>query len=635
LTNVFSKQFVVEIGDMHSTKGKCKTYKQVWEDNMHVCHEAEIHIDNKSSGEDFDEYTKISFVPDLARLTGDPSVTIIPDEEYKLMRRRVIDIAGCSGGKLLVTLNGEEVSCSDFQEYVDLYRKPQLNPMLYHKINARWELAVGLSETKSFESISFVNGMNTSRGGTHVDELARQISHHIANHINTKMAKQLDHFQNQATLNVTPRMVRRHLFLCVNSLVENPSFDSQMKECLTSNPITFGSDYTIPQSFLRKLVRPAVITYESDDESDGRDSEQDTSIKEGGPGIVEEVLRAAIGNQQVNMARLLREVGGGKQTKRQVVSIPKLEDANLAGTAKGAECTLILTEGDSAKALAVAGLEVISRDKYGVFPLRGKFLNVRNVSVDKLAKNAELKAICTILGLQFDKAYHTLEDRNQLRYGHVMLMTDQDADGSHIKGLIMNLFRHFWPELLKPPVGKGGNANRPFMSMFVTPLLKATKKGKGKNQTSISFFSMSEYNAWRESLEDDEIRNWSVKYYKGLGTSTSAEAKEYFLAFIQHHRPFRWQSGDGERIDMAFEKEKADERKDWILTKYDEKSSLTVNEDDGNSVTYGDFVDCELIHFSNANNIRSLPNVVDGLKPSQRKVLYACFKRNLKDEIKV
>ena len=642
LTNVFSKQFIVEIGDGHSTRGKCKTYKQVWEDNMHVCHEAEVQIENKSGGKDFDEYTKISFVPDLARLTGDPNVTIIPEEEYKLMRRRVIDIAGCSGGKFSVTLNGEDVSCSDFQEYVDLYRKPQLNPMLHHKINARWELAVGLSETKSFESISFVNGMNTSRGGTHVDELVRQISHHIANHINTKMAKQLDHFQkNQTPLNVTSRMVQRHLFLCANSLIENPSFDSQMKECLTSNPITFGSDYTIPQSFLKKLVQPVLfVTDESDEESDGGNSERDIHEKKGGPGIVEEVLRAAIGNQQVNMARLLREVGGGKQTKRQVLSIPKLEDANLAGTAKGADCTLILTEGDSAKALAVAGLEVISRDKYGVFPLRGKFLNVRNVSVDKLTKNAELKAICTILGLQFDKTYMSLEDREQLRYGHVMLMTDQDADGSHIKGLIMNLFRNFWPELLKPPVGKGkrnSEANRPFMSMFVTPLLKATKKGKGKNKTSLSFFSMSEYNAWRESLEDDEIRNWSVKYYKGLGTSTPAEAKEYFLAFMQHHRPFRWQSEkkDGERIDMAFEKEKADERKEWILTKYDEKSSITINEDDGNSVTYGDFIDCELIHFSNANNIRSLPNVVDGLKPSQRKVLYACFKRNLKDEIKV
>ncbi|KAL7541609.1 hypothetical protein ACHAXR_013350, partial [Thalassiosira sp. AJA248-18] len=665
LTNVFSKEFVVEIRDAHSTKGKCKTYKQVWEDNMHTCHEAEVTTESKQNGKSLD-YTKISFVPDLARLTNDPNVTILPEEEYKMMRRRVVDIAGCSGGKLTVTLNGEDVSVSDFEDYVNLYRQPQDPPMVYHKLNARWEVVVGLSETKSLESISFVNGMNTSRGGTHVDVLARQISQYIADHINTKMAKQLDPLNNQPPINVTARMVRRHLLLCVNSLIENPSFDSQMKECLTSNPENFGSNYELPNRFLKKLVRPAFIADESDSDNDDEDSDIEKS-ECGGPSIVEEVLRMAMGARQVNMAKLLKEVGAsGKQTKRQVLSIPKLEDANRAGTKHSADCTLILTEGDSAKALAVAGLEIVSRDKYGVFPLRGKFLNVRNVTVSQLAKNAELKAICAILGLQFEKTYETREERNELRYGHVMLMTDQDADGSHIKGLMINLFRHFWPSLLKPPTGKrkdNKSEDRPFLSMFVTPLLKATKKGKKKE--SLSFGSMAEYNEWRESLEDDEIRKFNVKYYKGLGTSTPAEAKEYFLAFVEHHRPFRWQSEkkDGERIDMAFEKDrgkyyiafayhvdtfaphiqeftidmlsakKADDRKDWLLKEYDEKSTVSVG--DGNSVTYRDFVDNELIHFSNANNIRSLPNVIDGLKPSQRKVLYACFKRNLKEEIKV
>jgi DNA topoisomerase-2 len=356
-----------------------------------------------------------------------------------------------------------------------------------------------------------------------------------------------------------------------------------------------------------------------------------------------------MGTRQMNVNKLLKEVGASnKQTKKDVLAIPKLEDANLAGGKKSSiDCTLILTEGDSAKALAVAGLEVIGRDKYGVFPLRGKFLNVRSVSVQQLAKNAELKSICTILGLQFDKTYETFEERAELRYGHVMLMTDQDADGSHIKGLIMNLFRHFWPALLRPPTitdkkkHKSSNNNiiddddRPFLSMFVTPLLKATKRGTKKE--TVSFFSMAEYNAWRETKKDNDIHKWKVKYYKGLGTSTSAEAKEYFLAFVQHHRPFRWQSEakDGERIDMAFEKDRADDRKDWILTTYDENSMLSIDAKDGNSVTYEDFVDHELIHFSNANNIRSFPSVVDGLKPSQRKVLYSCFKRNLKDEIKV
>jgi DNA topoisomerase-2 len=648
LTNVFSREFVVEIRD--GARGKTRTYKQVWEDNMHICHEAEIDVDaNKSMqqiyGEDSD-YTKISFVPDLARLTNDPNTTILPEEEYKLMRRRVVDIAGCSGGKLAVTLNGEPIHVSGFDEYVNLFRRqPSLEestvetsslppPMVYYRLNSRWEVAVGLSETRSLESMSFVNRMQTSRGGTHVDIMARQISQFIADHINSKISHDMD------TL-VTARAVRRHLSIFVNCLVENPSFDSQMKECLTSNPENFGCNYTLPSSFMRKLVKPLRIFDKKDNadsDSDFKDDEK-SSDKLGGPGIVEDILDYMMGARQVKDDKLLKEVGApGRQTKRQVLAIPKLDDANLAGGKRSANCTLILTEGDSAKALAVAGLEIIGRDNYGVFPLRGKFLNVRSVSVDQLAKNAELKSICTILGLQFEKSYETWEERNELRYGHIMLMTDQDADGSHIKGLIINLFRHFWPALLRPPIDNQKSekiVGRSFLSMFVTPLLKATKRGTKKE--SLSFFSMAEYNAWRDLQNDGNIHQWKVKYYKGLGTSTSAEAKDYFLDFVQHHRPFRWQSeaNDGGRIDMAFEKDRADDRKNWILTTYNENSMLNVNANDGNSVTYGDFVDKELIHFSNANNIRAFPSVVDGLKPSQRKVLYACFKRNLKDEIKV
>ena len=263
--------------------------------------------------------------------------------------------------------------------------------------------------------------------------------------------------------------------------------------------------------------------------------------------------------------------------------------------------------------------------------MRGSFLRFGNLRYYFACNVSWQKAMCTILGLQFDKTYETTEERQELRYGHVMLMTDQDADGSHIKGLIMNMFRYYWPALLKPPVND--EKGRTFLSMFITPLLKATKKGKKKE--TLSFFSMSEYDTWRESLEDDEVRTWNVKYYKGLGTSTPTEAKDYFVSFVQHYRPFRWESEhkDGERIDLAFEKDRSDDRKDWILNVYNKNSQLHLDENNG--VTYGNFVDNELIHFSNANNIRSLPSIIDGLKPSQRKVLYACFKRNLKDEIKV
>lgn len=403
LTNVFSDQFTLEIGDAHSTKGKYKTYKQTWERNMSVCHEAEVTTVDKDDvmKKDDLEYTQISFVPDLVKLTGDHRRSIIPKDEYQLMKRRVVDIAGCAGGKMTVTLNGKPIRLSHFADYCQLYRQQSegttpLPPTLYHKLNARWEVAVGLSEHKVLESISFVNGINTSRGGTHVDVIARQISQFIADYINTKMSKELDRLQAQAPINITSRMVRRHLFLCVNSLIENPSFDSQMKECLTSNPENFGSNYELPTRFLKKLVKP-IDTTDNDDDSDSSDSEESDKqvIKSGGLGIVEQVISMAMGAHQFNISKLMKEIGASsKQTKRQVLSIPKLEDANLAGTTNiGVDnpCTLILTEGDSAKALAVAGLEVLGRDHYGVFPLRGKFMNVRSVSVKQLTNNAELK----------------------------------------------------------------------------------------------------------------------------------------------------------------------------------------------------------------------------------------------------
>jgi len=174
----------------------------------------------------------------------------------------------------------------------------------------------------------------------------------------------------------------------------------------------------------------------------------------------------------------------------------------------------------------------------------------------------------------------------------------------------------------------------PFFAFFVTPLLKASKKGN-KTKT-LAFYSMSEYNEWRKTLEVEELQQWKVKYYKGLGTSTPAEAKEYFSAFSNNLRPFRWQSdADGEYLDMVFDKDRSAERKDWILDEYNEEASITVDPALGNQVSYEDFVNKEMIHFSHADNIRSIPSVIDGLKPSQRKVLYACFKRKLKSEIKV
>lgn len=295
-----------------------------------------------------------------------------------------------------------------------------------------------------------------------------------------------------------------------------------------------------------------------------------------------------------------------------------LTDANKAGTKSGHECVLILTEGLSASGLARSGIAAISgHDRYGVFPLRGKVLNVRDATQDAIAKNVEISLMKQILGLQHKKTY---ESAKELRYGHIMIMTDQDHDGSHIKGLLINFFESQFPSLLKIP---------DFLIEFITPIVKVFKGNLKKPTKEKSFFTMPEYEYWKENNIET---GWKHKYYKGLGTSGDEDAKVYFADLDKHMKYFYPMDDEGKGlIELAFAKSKTDERKDWLRT-YEPGTYLDHSVE---RISYPEFVNKELILFSIADCARSIPSVVDGLKPGQRKIMFAGFKRNLKNEIKV
>lgn len=556
LANIFSTSFAVETVDSKTNK----KYVQTWRDNMTKVSEPSVKSANKRK-----DYTRVTFSPDFARF----GLTHLDKDHLDLFRKRVYDIAGTSG--VSVDLNGTRLRISNFKQYCELF-VPAGQKLLHQKINERWEVCVTMAPDQQPKQVSFCNAICTSKGGQHVQYITAAISKGIA---------ALKVFKN---LNVKPYMVARSMFVFVSALITNPSFDSQTKETLTTRASAFGPAKfrpVISNVFLNRIVKQS--------------------------GIVEDVTFFAKAKSQ---RQLERATGGAK--KKKVFGIPKLDDATLAGGRRSEECTLILTEGDSAKSLAIAGLSVIGRQKYGVFPLKGKLLNVRDASNQVVIKNTEIQNIMKIMGLNIGTKY---TDASRLRYGHIMIMTDQDHDGSHIKGLVINFLHHFWPDLLKVPN---------FLQVFITPIVKCTFRGVQK-----VFYTTPEFDAWQES---EDRSGWRIKYYKGLGTSSSAEAKTYFRNLSKNRIPFRVMSdGGGQLVDMCFNKKRALDRKGWI-SQYSAGTHVDFNVTE---MQYEDFVNKEYVIMAVQSNMRAIPHIMDGLKPSQRKILFACLKRKLHSEIKV
>ncbi|KZT42853.1 type II DNA topoisomerase [Sistotremastrum suecicum HHB10207 ss-3] len=572
LTNIYSKEFTVETAD----KSTGLLYKQTWTDNMGKRGKEKITKNTKGA-----EYTRITFKPDLARFGMD---SIDADIEALLMRR-VYDMAGTLKG-VKVSLNDEKLKIKGFKSYVEMYLSSMSEnaeggeagaqpkqTVIYEQISPRWEVAFALSDG-SFQQISFANAIATTKGGTHVTLIADQIAKNLITGITKK--------NKGAT--VKPVQIRNQMFIFVNALIENPTFDSQTKDTLTLPASKFGgSKPQVSDEFMKKVSKS---------------------------GIVDNVLNWATRKAD----ELNKKTDGSKRTR--LTGLTKLSDANNAGGRNASKCTLILTEGDSAKSLAMAGLTVVGRDNFGVFPLRGKLLNVREARHDQIMKNEEIQAIKKILGLQHNKQYDSV---SSLRYGSVMIMTDQDHDGSHIKGLLINFFEHFYPSLLKIPS---------FLVEFVTPIVRVTKKSNKKIRKD--FFTIPEYIEWFNTTPD--VHAWDPKYYKGLGTSTDADGREYFQDMERHLIPFHaTQEGDHELIELAFAKKHADARKEWLR----QLKPGTFLDHSADEITISDFINKELILFSMADNIRSIPSIADGLKPGQRKVIWACFKRNSNNQVKV
>lgn len=496
---------------------------------------------------------KIKFYPDFSKF----KINHLDEDHIKLFKKRVYDLTGLTNKKIY--LNGKKIGISGWGNYLKLYGD---NFKIY-SCNKYWKIGVKV-EFNSFQ-VSFVNGIFTNKNGKHIE--------HIYDQLLNKYSKKLK--------DITKKWLKNSVTIILKASIINPNFNSQTKEELMTPISRFGIVCELDSKFY------SLIDFKK----------------------LEDLYK-----KQSKI--LFSKTEGKKKTK--IKGIPKLEDANFAGTKKSADCTLILTEGDSAKATAISGVSAVKngRDIYGVFPLRGKLINVREASIKNINKNEEITNIKKILGLKSDIKY-TKENLGILRYGSIMLMMDADEDGSHIKGLVMNFLYYFYPSLL---------TIEGFLKILVTPVVRATSKND-----VLTFRNQSDYLVWRQKKDRS---NYKIKYYKGLGTSTRKEAEEYFTNIRENIQNIISETEDipHPELELAFGRKFAEKRKNW-LKNYNINNKLKFNPDVTN--TLKEFIHLEMKHFSNYDNIRSLPNYIDGFKPSQRKVIYACLKRNLTEEMKV
>lgn len=551
LANIFSSSFTIETIDSK------KHYVQTWTNSMGNKTEPTIKPTRKKP------FTRVSFKPDL-KYFGMDSLNI---DIVMLMKKRLIDIGFASHSAVKTFFNGVQISIKKPEEYMKLYSCPEGEKFLVDDTCERWTVGVILSND-GFQHAAFVNGIHTSLGGSHVDHVVNQITKEIIDKLKTKK------------IEVKPSDVKNKMFVFVKSAIVNPVFDSQSKESLRMTKSKFGSEFVMSDAFRKKLHTSSILK------------------------------SMTLVSDSKNMKDLTKT--NGVKTNR-LTGMDTLEDAAWAGTAKGFKARLILTEGLSARTFAMSALNEIGRDCYGVFPLKGKLLNVRNVPTKRVSDNEEIKSIVKILGLKYELNYEADAEMNTLRYGGVVSLTDADFDGFHISGLIINYFHYFWPAL----VGRG------YLSFCITPIVKVYKGTK-----ILQFYTLNSYEEWMKTAKGQ----FRTKYFKGLGTSTAAEAREALQDIDTKLIKFHRDDDCDEHVSLAFNSKRSDDRKEWLMERYDPESSIDRNVRD---VSVSDFINYELSHFSTYDCARSIPNIMDGLKPSQRKILYVALKHIVKNEMKV
>lgn len=577
-TNVFSRVFSVKTADSITHN----LFEQVFADNMGTIGTPRVTKYKLKKG-----YTDISFLLDFQRLCG---TATMPEHVKHMIVSTTVQAAACLQKKVKLSLNGVTLGVRHMRNFGAVF-SATVDGGAYDGVK-QGEVAVfevcAVPRQSAVNGIGFVNSLECSEG-THMSFAWSRIITALELHVKSK-------FKKSADFTLSPALVKSHLFLTVKVMVDAPSFSSQTKDKLATNHTRFPfHDWTPGAVFVKSLV----------------DS-----------GVVERLYQDVLDKEMVQTRRLMSGATSGKTTaagRRHVIADKYDAATALRNTPSNqrSQCSLLVTEGDSARALAVAGLVVVGREYFGIYALKGKPLNVRTASMESISKNKEISTLLRILGLVYGKVYTSLLELN---YKKLVIFSDQDFDGAHIGGLILNIIHVLFPSVLQ--------LDPAFVQRFPTPLVRCTHKRTSEVRC---FYAKPEYDMWAAGA-GARVGEYNIRYFKGLGTSTSALAREYFSSYNNQLVDIVWTQPSDDVMAKMFGGEHAAARKELLSTQF--RNDLFVDYSQA-SITYEDFVYKEVLPYSNYSNVRNICSMADGLKPVQRKALYTMLSKNIVHDVKV
>ena len=418
-------------------------FNQTFTNNMRDRTEAKVVKGTK-------KHTEITFATDFEKF----GLTNIDQDHYKMIEKRIYDLAACNPS-LKIYFNGDLINLNSFEDYIKLYT----NDYFFEcNKNKSWSIAIAISEN-GFQQISFANSTETYDGGTHVDYVMSQI-----------VTQLREFFLKKHKVDIKPTELKNHMTLFLDSTVINPSFSSQTKEKLITEVKEFGTTFEVSTKLVQSILKSE---------------------------IVNSILDWIEKKKNADDSKLQRELN----KKLSKIKVEKLIDAKGKDRWK---CSLGLFEGDSA---AGAFRKYRTADTMGAFSLRGKFINVSEITNQKLVQNTEAVNLMASIGLKLGQPI----ELKHLRYGKIFFYTDADVDGNAISALLINFFFKYWPEIFE----------RKMIYKVETPIVVAVPRAKGKKK--ILFYSQTEYNEWADK---NDLKTFEIKYKKGLAALVDDEYQD-------------------------------------------------------------------------------------------------------------